>query len=316
MARHVRTTIRYDGPALSGHEMDVQDLAPALLALAEIVQIANRKFNEGRANIRVLVNADIEQKCFMLDVSLVQSIMDQAATFLGQKDVSTAKEIGEWIGLIGSPAIGLFGLYKALYGKPKGDTAAGTTFQTAANGNITIINVNGDGNVIQVPAQTAELARDPDVLKQVKAVLAPLQREGYEDFSILEGTRTLARIDRSEALSIRAADPPEDPQPPEDIVRTPIPGRVGIRTARLEGNAQWELKWAGKPVWAKIDDHEWMDDYHRGSIALPPGTWMDVTMEMATSRSNPDAAPTYRVLKVHGTHPPAPAVQTSFLAED
>lgn len=45
MSRHVKTTIRYDGPALSEHDMDVQDLAPALLALADIIQIANRKFN-------------------------------------------------------------------------------------------------------------------------------------------------------------------------------------------------------------------------------------------------------------------------------
>lgn len=314
MPRHVKTTIRYDGPALAGHEMDVQDLAPALLALAEIVQIANRKFNDERANIRVLVNADVEQKCFMLDVSLVQSLMDQAATFLGQKDVATAKEIGEWIGLIGGPAIGLFGLYRRLYGTPKAAGGAGTTFQTTASGNTTIINVNGDGNIIQVPSQTAELARDPEVMKQVKAVLAPLQRDGYEDFSIVENDETVARINREEALNIRAAVPYEEPVIDEDTVRTLIPGRVGIRTARLEGAAQWELKWAGKPVWAKIDDREWMDAYHRGAIALPPGTWMDVTMEMATSRSNPDSAPTYKVVKVHGTHTPQPATQTSFLS--
>ena len=37
LTKHVRTRIRYDGPALVSHEMDVQDLAPALLAMAEIV---------------------------------------------------------------------------------------------------------------------------------------------------------------------------------------------------------------------------------------------------------------------------------------
>ena len=58
MGRHVRTTIRYDGPALANHEMDVQDLAPALLALADVVQFANQRFNGAAANIKVLVNAD------------------------------------------------------------------------------------------------------------------------------------------------------------------------------------------------------------------------------------------------------------------
>jgi hypothetical protein len=50
--------------------MDVQDLAPALLAMAEIAKIANQKLNGDRASIKVLVNADIEHKCFQLDLSL------------------------------------------------------------------------------------------------------------------------------------------------------------------------------------------------------------------------------------------------------
>ena len=50
--------------------MDVQDVAPALLALEDIVQIANRKFNGGSAGIRVLVNADVEQKVFQIGLRL------------------------------------------------------------------------------------------------------------------------------------------------------------------------------------------------------------------------------------------------------
>ncbi len=95
MARHVRTRIRYDGQALAGHEMNVQDLAPALLAVSNIVQIANRKFNGDGATIRVLVDADVEQQCFQLDLSLVQSLFDQAAVLVGAKDIATAKEIAE-----------------------------------------------------------------------------------------------------------------------------------------------------------------------------------------------------------------------------
>ncbi|MEC7819220.1 MAG: hypothetical protein VX454_11235 [Pseudomonadota bacterium] len=60
--KHVRTRIRYDGPVLVGHEMDVQDLAPAFLAMAEMVQIANRKFNGDAVAIRVMVDADVDQQ--------------------------------------------------------------------------------------------------------------------------------------------------------------------------------------------------------------------------------------------------------------
>lgn len=102
MTTHVHTTIRYDGPALRQHEMDVQDLAPALLALAEIAQIANRKFNGDRASMKVLVNADVEQRCFQLDLSLIQSLLDQAQVLIGKESIATAKQIAEIIGLTGS----------------------------------------------------------------------------------------------------------------------------------------------------------------------------------------------------------------------
>ena len=78
MTKHVRTTIRYDGSALSGHEIDVQDLAPALLALADIIQIANRKFNGDRADVKVTVSADVEQQCFMIDLGRVDKGDSQA----------------------------------------------------------------------------------------------------------------------------------------------------------------------------------------------------------------------------------------------
>jgi hypothetical protein len=44
--------IIYDGPALSSNEMDVKDLAPSLIALAEVFEEANENLNKGRTNIR------------------------------------------------------------------------------------------------------------------------------------------------------------------------------------------------------------------------------------------------------------------------
>jgi len=174
MARHVRTRIRYDGPALAGYEMDVQDLAPALLAMAEIVQIANRKFNGDSVVIRVMVDADVEQQCFQLDLSLIQSFFDQAAVLIGHKDIATAKDIAEWIGIIGGSGLGLFGLLKRVYGG--GDSKPGVTLTAGTRTGKTVINIAGDVHVhsVEVATETAKLLVDPDVTKNVKAVLKPL----------------------------------------------------------------------------------------------------------------------------------------------
>ena len=171
MAGHVQTTIRYDGPALAEHEMDVQDLAPALLALAAIAKIANQKFNGDKASIRVLVNADTEQKCFQLDLSLVQSWMDHAAVLIGKENVATARQIAEMIGLVGPPGAGLFWLYKKLYGEKPPEATEGIVFKSDDATGLTVINIRGAGNQVTVSNQTALLAQDARVLEHIKTVL-------------------------------------------------------------------------------------------------------------------------------------------------
>lgn len=81
MAGRARAVIRYDGPALSEHEMDVHDLAPSLLALADLCKIANEIFNGEAASVRVLVRADYEQKCFQLQLDLVQTLSTISSRF-------------------------------------------------------------------------------------------------------------------------------------------------------------------------------------------------------------------------------------------
>ncbi len=168
MSRHVRTTIRYDGPALAGHEMDVQDLAPALLALADIIQIANRKFNGNQADIKVLVNADVEQRCFMIDISLVQSLLDQAKGILGSDGVATAKDIAEWVGILGSSGVGLFQLLKFL--RKSADVASPLQIEATGDGNVII---TGDGNSIIIKREVYVLAQEKKVVEKAKAVMKP-----------------------------------------------------------------------------------------------------------------------------------------------
>lgn len=47
-----KSVIRYDGPALADHSMDVADLAPALMALSDLLKIANTYMNGDRAGVK------------------------------------------------------------------------------------------------------------------------------------------------------------------------------------------------------------------------------------------------------------------------
>jgi len=316
-ARHVRTRIRYDGPALAGHEMDVQDLAPALLAMAEIVQIANRKFNGDAVSIRVMVDADVEQQCFQLDLSLVQSIFDQAATLIGRKDVASAKDIAEWVGIIGGAGLGLFGLLKRIY-SGKRETTPGVTLTTGSQTGTTIINITGDVNIksIQVPTETAKLLVDPEVAKNVKAVLKPLEREGYEDVTFLHDDRLVTQIDRRTAHEIIVAAPiTTENAPPESVSN--IRGVVRIKAAQYEGGARWSLLYQGKAIDAEMTDKaaSWVNDFQHNRVAAPPNTTLDVSMTETVKLNAQGLAigkPSYVVYEVHGTTPPPTQSGFSF----
>lgn len=52
--------LEYDGPALVEHEMDVRDLAPALLSAADLFQVLNRRINPGSRDIQVNIRASRE----------------------------------------------------------------------------------------------------------------------------------------------------------------------------------------------------------------------------------------------------------------
>lgn len=111
---NIHTTIKFDGPALDAKAIDVAHLAPALLALSDLVKETNRYANGDRAGVRVLVSADLEQKCFELSVELALTIWEQAKLLIADDRVQTAKEIAEWIGIIGAPTYGLFRFIKEI----------------------------------------------------------------------------------------------------------------------------------------------------------------------------------------------------------
>ena len=99
--------IAYDGDS-DTHSMDVQDLAPALVAFGRLIREANAQINGKRATVRVLVTSDFEHKCFNINFEVLQSILSQLATFLKSEEVRTARQLLLDLGFIsGSTGLGL-----------------------------------------------------------------------------------------------------------------------------------------------------------------------------------------------------------------
>ena len=66
--------LRFDGPELQAHEMDVTLLAPSLLAFGEMCEQANRILNGNEVKVTVLLKADVKANCVTIDLSIIFGI--------------------------------------------------------------------------------------------------------------------------------------------------------------------------------------------------------------------------------------------------
>lgn len=305
----IETVIRYDGPALAEHEIDVQELAPALLALAEMVQLANRKFNGDVTTMRVNVRADVEQRCFQLHIHIFQTLLQHAQQIFGTVEYKTAKEIAEDLDLLFPEGAvgGVFFLWK-LFAKRHKSGASGTSLTTEQHGGqTTIINVNGDGTSVTVSNAAWQLATDPDMAELGKKVLKPLELPGYDTLAFHEKPtgKPVVQLTKDDATAFIESPPmvPIAEPRPSDEDHNKIRATVFVKTQRNEGRAQWELKWAARAEMASIDDLEWLERFQAGQVPHDLPLYLDVQMDMITSRTNPDAPARFHVLKVFSVVP-------------
>ena len=101
--------IAYNGPATADHSMDVQQLGPALLSVGDLCREANAViYGPDAPNVNVHVRANFEEGCFDITFDLLKAIKE-VTDLVKYEEVNDAKELLEWIGLIGAGSVGICG---------------------------------------------------------------------------------------------------------------------------------------------------------------------------------------------------------------
>lgn len=198
-------SVAYNGGRGAGeHSIDVEDLAPALLAFGRLIREANTESNGKKAKSKLLVVSDFEQKCFNINFEVILSYYEQIIDLISVSDVKSAKEILEWLDLlkVGSGvgmSLGFLGFLKWR----KGRKIESQTEIIDQNGDGTVrVKVVGDNNTVVVTPDAARLAQNPRALAAVRDALGPVNGSDFDRLEFRDGDSIAGEISADDATDI------------------------------------------------------------------------------------------------------------------
>jgi hypothetical protein len=257
MSNHERFHVVYDGPALKEHRMDVRDLAPALVAFADLFTAANKEINGDAAEVRVQVNASFKAGSFGIDLIASQHLLSQIKDIFsgnGATAIANGWTIMQIVGITGTGlAGGLVGLLRLLKGRrpikieQKGDVATVWISQT---------------ETIEVEREVIRLYRNSVVRTSLEKVVSPLERDGITEFGVVVNDAVVLDVHDDEIASFSATTSDADAEIVSDttskkmLTIESLTFKDGNKWRVHDGNASFHAPIEDKAFLAKIDADE------------------------------------------------------------
>jgi len=172
MPEKVTFQLSYDGEALRDGSMEIQELAPALLALRDLIDAASAHVTKGQASITLRVRSDFQIGSFDINLVLQQAPIKELVNFFSSDDASTLNNILGVLGFASGMTIGLVQLIKKLKGKKP------QTVTALENGKVRLI-YEGEGS-FEVDEIVYKLLEDRRARIAVSGLVQPVRGKGIE----------------------------------------------------------------------------------------------------------------------------------------
>lgn len=259
--------IIFRGSAVDDGEIDVRDLAPALLALGDVFQAASDVLNGDRVKTVVRVKAT-DHACFEVDLSVAQTVKDAVTSLLAfsteNKDaIAAAKELAELIFMTGGGMAGfgggLFGLLKFLKGR-KPD-------RVEQRGGKIHVHI-GDKYFVTNP-KTIDLAENVNVREGARKFASVLRNSGIDSIA------TKQRGEPEEVFT--KADLPSFELPPpveEELVDEVRQMNLQIISLSFKDDNKWRVTDGAEPFSAAIEDSEFLKQVANSEISFAKGDYL------------------------------------------
>ncbi len=235
----------YDGEALQNNEMDVRDLAPALLAISDVLDETNKITYGDKTRVQVNVKGTFKSGSFGFDLSIVQGGIDGLTSLFNSDQANAASNLLQMLGFV-VPGGGLIGFLLWLRNRKIKNIEK-------VNEAKTVVEVE-DSEKYETSPKIIALFSNVKVRTSIQKVITePLSKDGISSFAIKKGKEKIV-IKEEEKDYFKLSDIPDELL--RDEVREVI---LTVATISFTEGHKWKFSDGNVEFYATITDENFVN---------------------------------------------------------
>ena len=245
MANRERFHVVYDGPALVEHRMDVRDLAPALVAFADLFPAVKKEINGDATEVRVQVHASFKAGSFGIDLVATQHLVSQLKDIFSGTGASAISNAGGILALIGMTVSSGYGLIQLLL-----KLGGRKPIKIEQKGEIACVWIN-QTETLEVEREVIRLYRNSVVRSSLEKVVSPLEQEGIDDFGVVMNGQKVLDIRAQDLPSFSAGVTDADAEVVSDITARKL---LQIESLTFKDGNKWRVSDGNATYYVAMED--------------------------------------------------------------
>lgn len=280
----------YDGEALNEHLMDVRDLAPAMMAISDLLTHANQEINGDNLKIELKVKANFRAGSFGIEFHEILTWYKQVVDILAGKEFTAIANAAALIGIIGlfnGPRAGVIQLYKYLRGSPP------LKIEEQIDGEVKVFYTETD--FVLVEKRVLQLYRSQAIASDISKMLEPLKKQGIDSFYVVKDSdkeNVEVMIDESEVDYFQY-------QEFDDSINFEISETfIQIESISFKENNKWKFSNGSVVFSAQIADNEFLKRVDSGDLRFGKGDILKVQLKTSQYIVHNKLKTEYQVVRV------------------